>query len=66
MAAFSKGVYDAVAYNAFRPTYPKRLFDSLWAYHASGRGRGSDVGWQRAVDLGCGTGESIFIIAYEH
>jgi hypothetical protein len=59
MAAFAKGLYDAVAYSAFRPTYPRRLFDSLWAFHATGIGRRSDVGWQRAVDLGSGTGESI-------
>jgi len=66
MAAFAKGVYDAVAYSAFRPTYPRRLFDSLWAFHASGIGRRSDVSWQRAVDLGCGTGMSIFRTMYEH
>ncbi|KIM24908.1 hypothetical protein M408DRAFT_331571 [Serendipita vermifera MAFF 305830] len=61
MAAFAKGVYDAAAYSAFRPVYPRRLFDKLWEYHAaSGR---PDLRWQRAVDLGCGTGQATVVIA---
>ena len=52
MAAFAKGAYDAVAYSAFRPVYPPKLFNTLWAFH---RPRGQ---WTRAVDLGCGTGVS--------
>jgi trans-aconitate 3-methyltransferase len=56
MAAFAKGVYDAAAYNAFRPIYPKKLFDSIWAYHRLGRGK-ETTGWRSAVDLGCGTGK---------
>ena len=58
MAAFAKGLYDAAAYSAFRPVYPRRLFDTLWSYHANGT-RPSPIksSWQRAVDLGCGTGK---------
>jgi trans-aconitate 3-methyltransferase len=56
MATFAKGVYDAAAYNAFRPVYPRKLFDSIWAYHRLGRGKEAE-GWHRAVDLGCGTGD---------
>src|SRR5258706_16108925 len=48
MAAFAKAAYNASAYGAFRPTYPKKLYDVILAYHRAGRGR--------CVDLGCGTG----------
>lgn len=55
MSAFAKGLYDAVAYSAFRPSYPPKLYATIWAYHRLGRGADA-IGWQRAVDLGCGTG----------
>ena len=48
MAAFAKAAYSASAYGAFRPTYPKKLYDVILAYHHARRGR--------CVDLGCGTG----------
>lgn len=54
MATFAKGAYDVVAYNAFRPVYPPRLFDTIWAYHQSS----PHARWKRAVDLGCGTGKN--------
>ena len=52
MATFAKAAYNASAYGAFRPTYPKKLYDIVLAYHRAGRGR--------CVDLGCGTGVSAF------
>ena len=48
MAAFAKAAYNASAYGASRPTYPKKLYDIILAYHCAGR--------DRCVDLGCGTG----------
>lgn len=36
-----------------RPTYPKVLYDTVYAYHASSKA----AQWDVAVDLGCGTGK---------
>ncbi|KAK0449630.1 S-adenosyl-L-methionine-dependent methyltransferase [Desarmillaria tabescens] len=66
MATFAKKSFNASIYAASRPTYPKALFDYIFAYHESGilphqqsasspryRPR-----WDLAVDLGCGTGQA--------
>lgn len=37
-----------------RPTYPKQLYDFLFAYH----GRDPRARWDTALDLGCGTGQA--------
>ncbi|QRW06586.1 methyltransferase domain protein [Ceratobasidium sp. AG-Ba] len=52
MATFAKSTFNAASYASFRPTYPKSLYDFIYGYHAqSGR-----AGWDKVVDLGCGTG----------
>ncbi|KAG8832331.1 hypothetical protein FRC18_005256 [Serendipita sp. 400] len=78
MATFAKTAYDAAAYSSFRPVYPPRLYDTIWAFHKAGlaarkrsstQSSGGDevirnsLGWQRAVDLGCGTGQATVEIA---
>ncbi|KAJ6617514.1 S-adenosyl-L-methionine-dependent methyltransferase [Mycena sp. CBHHK59/15] len=54
MATFAKSTYNSAIYAAFRPTYPRRLFDAVMQFHAAN----SKPGWDRAVDLGCGTGQA--------
>lgn len=52
MAAFAKSTFSASLYAASRPTYPSQLFEHVFSYHRrAGGGR-----WERAVDLGCGSG----------
>jgi trans-aconitate 3-methyltransferase len=53
MAAFAKSGFNAATYAAFRPTYPRQLFDFVFQYHA----RITGARWDTAVDLGCGTGQ---------
>jgi hypothetical protein len=43
---------DTSIYAAFRPTCPRSLFDFIFRYHERNKG----ARWDRAVDLGCGTG----------
>ncbi|KIJ49131.1 hypothetical protein M422DRAFT_205327 [Sphaerobolus stellatus SS14] len=54
MATFAKQAFNAASYAAVRPTYPRALFDFIYQYH----GGGSAARWERAVDLGCGTGQA--------
>ncbi|EMD36577.1 hypothetical protein CERSUDRAFT_115612 [Gelatoporia subvermispora B] len=54
MATFAKATYDAARYATARPTYPRQLFDFVFQYH----GRAPGARWERAVDLGCGTGQA--------
>jgi len=54
MATFAKQIFNATSYSAIRPTYPRSLYDSIYQYH----GQSPGARWTRAVDLGCGTGES--------
>lgn len=71
MATFAKPVFNAVSYAAYRPTYPRALYDFVYAYHentaraSDGPGSSSAAAvvapsWDVALDLGCGTGESFF------
>ncbi|KAG2047233.1 hypothetical protein BDR06DRAFT_985275 [Suillus hirtellus] len=46
MATFAKSSFDSTIYATFRPTYPRSLFSFIF--------RAQD----RAVDLGCGTGQA--------
>lgn len=55
MATFAKATFNAASYASFRPTYPKSLFDFIYGYHAQSR----RAGWEKVVDLGCGTGQSL-------
>ncbi|KAG2346405.1 hypothetical protein BDR05DRAFT_782459 [Suillus weaverae] len=54
MATFSKSSFDSVIYATFRPTYPRSLYNVIFQYHE----RNKDARWDRAVDLGCGTGQA--------
>ncbi|KAG6906881.1 hypothetical protein DXG01_011502 [Tephrocybe rancida] len=55
MATFAKKAFNASVYSSFRPTYPKTLFQEVFAYHNASGTASTDV----AVDLGCGTGQAI-------
>ena len=63
MATFAKNTFNATKYAAFRPHYPRYLFDLIIKYHSDGilpNDRKIDKLPGRtdlAVDLGCGTGE---------
>jgi hypothetical protein len=52
MTTFAKASFNAAKYASIRPTYPKVLYDTIFAYHA----RNLKASWDLAVDLGCGTG----------
>jgi SAM-dependent methyltransferase len=54
MAAFAKATFDTAIYAAFRPTYPRQLFDFIFRYHE----RSQNARWDTAVDVGCGTGQA--------
>ncbi|SAM83130.1 related to TMT1-trans-aconitate methyltransferase [Ustilago bromivora] len=64
MATFSKTTFDAAAYLAFRPSYPKWVSDKLLTYHfgrhpsCSPSPSSSSAGSSLALDLGCGPGIS--------
>ncbi len=60
MATFSKTTFDAAAYLAFRPSYPRWVHDKVLAYHF-GRSPSSSsaaAGAGLALDVGCGPGIS--------
>lgn len=59
MATFAKATFNAASYASFRPTYPKSLFDFIYGYHAQSR----RAGWEKVVDLGCGTGQATLVVA---
>ncbi|KII85655.1 hypothetical protein PLICRDRAFT_115646 [Plicaturopsis crispa FD-325 SS-3] len=54
MATFAKSTFNTVSYAAFRPSYPRQLYDYVFKYHGSSPG----ARWDTAVDLGCGTGQA--------
>jgi hypothetical protein len=62
MSAFAKATFNAATYATSRPTYPPKLFEHIFNYYVRGNNGQSqqdgakDVGWERAVDVGCGTG----------
>ncbi|KAK0232110.1 S-adenosyl-L-methionine-dependent methyltransferase [Armillaria nabsnona] len=66
MTTFAKKSFNASVYAASRPTYPKALFDYIFAYHESGVVSNKQPvsaprykpRWDLAVDLGCGTGQA--------
>ncbi|KAH7929199.1 S-adenosyl-L-methionine-dependent methyltransferase [Leucogyrophana mollusca] len=59
MATYGKATFDTVKYAVSRPTYPRALFDFVFAFH----GRSSAAQWDTAVDLGCGTGQATVELA---
>ncbi|CAE6456202.1 unnamed protein product [Rhizoctonia solani] len=59
MATFAKSTFNAASYASFRPTYPRSLYDFIYTYHAQSR----RAGWEKVVDLGCGTGQATLEVA---
>jgi ubiquinone/menaquinone biosynthesis C-methylase UbiE len=47
--------FDWDAYHKYRPEYPEKFFDLLFAYHQS-TASGSAPGWDQAADFGSGPG----------
>ncbi|KAJ7210171.1 S-adenosyl-L-methionine-dependent methyltransferase [Mycena pura] len=58
MSTFAQTSYDSANYAASRPTYPRLLFDVVLQFHKEGQANGGSDRWNRAVDLGCGTGQA--------
>ncbi|EIW75436.1 S-adenosyl-L-methionine-dependent methyltransferase [Coniophora puteana RWD-64-598 SS2] len=54
MSTFGKATFDTAVYATSRPTYPRSLFDFIFRYHERNKG----ARWDRALDLGCGTGQA--------
>lgn len=52
MSTFAKATYNVLAYSLTRPTYSNELFDYIFSFHC----QLPTAKWDRAVDLGCGTG----------
>ncbi|KZS90139.1 hypothetical protein SISNIDRAFT_458050 [Sistotremastrum niveocremeum HHB9708] len=53
MATFAKATFNTATYAVIRPTYPEQLYQFIFQYHdKTGRAR-----WDKAIDLGCGTGQ---------
>ncbi|KAF8755081.1 S-adenosyl-L-methionine-dependent methyltransferase [Rhizoctonia solani] len=59
MATFAKSTFNAASYASFRPTYPRSLYDFIYTYHAQSK----RAGWEKVVDLGCGTGQATLEVA---
>jgi len=55
MATFAKSTFNASVYSASRPTYPLKLFEYIFAFHSNGSNKPR---WERAIDIGCGTGQA--------
>ncbi|CAJ0868198.1 6154_t:CDS:10 [Entrophospora sp. SA101] len=58
MSTFSRIDYDSAAYNAYRPTYPQKLFEKIYNYHKSHNGS-----FDAALDVGTGTGQVAQVLA---
>ena len=55
MATFAKKTFNSANYLNYRPTYTKLLYQIIYDYHK--------LGYETAVDLGCGPVYSSFYIA---
>ena len=53
MATFGEANFDTSVYAASRPTYPQALYDFIFDL----RRQSLDAKFERAVELGCGTGK---------
>ncbi|EPQ49742.1 S-adenosyl-L-methionine-dependent methyltransferase, partial [Gloeophyllum trabeum ATCC 11539] len=58
MATFAKASFNASLYAAWRPTYPRQLFEYIFKYHSNKLEGRPSPRWDTAVDLGCGTGQA--------
>lgn len=54
--AFSSSNFDSEEYFAFRPHYPQKLFDFIYAYHSNS----SNATFSKAIDLASGCGQATF------
>jgi hypothetical protein len=61
MSTFAKATYNALAYSLTRPTYSNELFDYIFSFHFQLH----TAKWDRAVDLGCGTGAHLSFAKYQ-
>jgi len=57
MSTFAKATFNASSYSASRPTYPSQLFEYIFSFHRRGS-KSNKAQWERAVDIGCGTGQA--------
>ncbi|KAF6748076.1 S-adenosyl-L-methionine-dependent methyltransferase [Ephemerocybe angulata] len=57
MATFAKSSFNTAIYAAARPTYSPKLFEYIYEYYRN-QPLGSSAHWDRAVDVGCGTGQA--------
>ncbi|KAF9446027.1 S-adenosyl-L-methionine-dependent methyltransferase [Macrolepiota fuliginosa MF-IS2] len=55
MSTFAKSTFNASVYSASRPLYPTQLYDYIFNYHR----HKPNAEWNRAIDLGCGTGQAM-------
>jgi len=58
MATFASSSYNSGDYAESRPTYPRLLYDVILQFHKDGQAKSKSDKWERAVDLGCGTGQA--------
>ncbi|KAJ6461025.1 S-adenosyl-L-methionine-dependent methyltransferase [Mycena sanguinolenta] len=58
MATFAQSSFDSGNYAAARPTYPRLLYDAVLQFHRDGPTNADTNKWDRAVDVGCGTGQA--------
>ncbi|KAH7890650.1 S-adenosyl-L-methionine-dependent methyltransferase [Phlebopus sp. FC_14] len=54
MATFGETNFNTAIYAASRPTYPRELYEFVFSFHR----RSQSAQWERAIDLGCGTGQA--------
>lgn len=58
MSTFAKASFNAASYSSGRPTYPPKLFEYIFKYYKN-QPEQCTVRWDRAADIGCGTGTSL-------
>ena len=66
MSTFAKSSFNASVYSASRPTYPLKLFEYIFSFHGQGANSNNKPRWERAIDLGCGTGTILFMHHRHH
>ncbi|KAK2467135.1 hypothetical protein APHAL10511_000684 [Amanita phalloides] len=62
MSTFARSSFNASIYASARPTYPRKLFKRILAYHK----RSPDAKYDLALDLGCGTGQATRHLVHFH
>lgn len=54
-SAFSSSGFNAQEYFQYRPRYPQKLFDVIYAYHQT-----TSNSFNRAIDVACGCGNATY------